>query len=204
MSEQNGEVGEIGEIRDLEQFNERRRYEDIHDARARVPAVRELISDPAYQRQHTLQERHTALFEAVKSYAFELEWSIRERAERKYWDTYDLGEITIAPPPAAVEYYREHERSTGADQSEPAPRRHSVVGLGEFVELDPPFREAWEVEWGDRNGMESERFTAAQSVPRSVSDRAYRACNQFTYEVGVAIDINDSEDGAGWDASDYR
>jgi hypothetical protein len=144
------------------------------------------------------------LFEAVKSYAFELEWSIRERAERKYWDTYDLGEITIAPPAAAVDYYREHERETSDDQSVPKPRSHSVVGLGEFVQLDPPFREVWDIEWGDRNGMESERFTASQSVPRSVSDLAYRACNQFCFEVGVAIDIDDSEDGAGWDARDYR
>lgn len=201
MAEQNGE---IGEIRDTDQFNQRKRYEAIHDARSRVPAVRELISDPAYQRQYTLQERHTALFEEVKSYAIELEWSIRNRAEQKYWNTYDLGAITIPPPAAAAKCYRENERMTADGQSEPKPRQHSVVGLGEFVELDPPFREAWEVEWGDRNRMESEQFTASKSVPRSVSDLAYRACNQFCFEVGIAIDIDDSEDGAGFNVSDYR
>lgn len=199
MSEQNGE---IGEIRDLEQFNERKRYEDIHDARARVPAVRELISDPASQRQHTLQERQKALYEAVKSYAVELEWQIKDDSEQKYWRNKDLGRVSVHPPQSAIACYEDHEREMPDGATGPVPRVQHVTGLGEFVELDPPFQEEWSIKWGDRNGIEIERFVNTASVPASVSDQAYRACNEFCHEIGIAVTIDNTDEEGQMDYSD--
>lgn len=188
-----------------------RRLRAIFDAKSECREIRRKV-------QTLASDDRKATYSATSHYRHALETYVREveslfsqtEAGRRYWTAYDFGELHVSP---AVEYTPSRRRSggqtrilakTGSHLAEDPPERQiDVTGLNSLFELPSPI--TFDAECMIQNSTRKptrETVRVETQVDFQTLDEMYAVVNGYLAELGLDIEIDNSETTASADYSD--
>lgn len=195
---------------DTEDMVRSQRLRAIADAKNNCREVRENVEnvisqDDEHQYEATSYYRH-----AVESYAREAETLFSKTdAGRRYWTEYEFGTMTVSPAvkhEAAPKGTKRIIAQTGSEVAGKLPEETiQVTGLNTLFRLESPitFDMACPVSAPGRGrGMTRETVRVKQQIEFGILDDMYAVVNGYLSELGLDIEIDDSDSTASADYSD--
>jgi hypothetical protein len=183
-------------IEDPHEWNRQRRFEEIHEAREHARHALTNVNHPEVR--HRRQDRETIVFDAVKTYAIEVEpLLMRMDVGEVYLEKIGFNPIVLTPPEESRDWFTDNYRKVLPDEQLPEEKTVQLQGLSDYIELAPPLSARWVVNYRSGGNIETKSWEKEISVPRHVSERAYRNCNLFLAQIGVDVGIvgDDHESG---------
>lgn len=163
---------------DADSYKQKRRLRMILDARERVRDVFREVDTALLDGGFTEDVGNAAIRMEVVAYIHELEDLIKNSNHQEtYWEEKPLGELEL-----------EHSENI------------QFRGLASIVNSPPRFVEQWvETTEHRHRGNEQELRKRKHQIPRSVLERAYRACNEFCHESSLNLDLDEGRQSFGFE-----
>lgn len=199
MSDTNRNDGNHGQVQDNEQYYQRRRLEEIGDARR--DAAEKRTQAEAYAKQLVAQsdnptartwEARSAYRTAVENYIREVEPLLTDRFPEQglpRWDDQTLGTLTVQPP----EFLKDEPRGVELT-NRPTPQQFEFTGLSSLLATRSPIPVTFKATKNARHRLEEDVEKTVPAEPSfAVLDRAFRSVNLFLAEIGLEVDVTQQE-----------
>lgn len=195
---------------DTEDMVRSQRLRDITDARRNCRKTREKAENVISQEREGQYTATSHYRHAVESYAREAEALFSQTDEgRRYWTQYEFGTMTISP---AVEYRTTRKgpkqilTQTDSEVAGKLPEENiQITSLNTLFQMDSPITFAMDcpvVAPGRSRGSTIQTLRVKQQINFGILDQMYSVVNGYLSELGLDIEIDNSETTASADYSD--
>lgn len=195
---------------DTEDMVRSQRLRDITDARRNCRKTREKAENVISQEREGRYTATSHYRHAVESYAREAEALFSKTDEgRRYWTQYDFGTMTISP---AVEYRTTRKgpkqilTQTDSEAAGKLPEENiQITGLNSLFQVGSPITFTMDcrvVAPGRSRGSTIQTLRVERQINFEILDEMYSVVNGYLSELGLDIEIDNSETTASADYSD--
>lgn len=195
---------------DTEDMVRSQRLRDITDARRNCRETREKAENVISQEREGQYQATSHYRHAVESYAREAETLFSKTdTGRRYWTQYDFGTMTISP---AVEYRTSASgptqvlAQTDSEVAGKLPEENiQITGLNTLFQMDSPITFLMDcrvVAPGRGRGSTIQTVRVERQIDFGILDQMYSVVSGYLSEIGLDIEIDNSETTASADYSD--
>lgn len=186
---------------DVDDTIRRSRLTSLFDARDNCRLIREKVQTVAATENKSRVSANSHYRHAIETYVREVEPLFAQTdAGKRYWSTYDFGEITLSPDVEVRSPRRDdHDvyvlAETGQKLKQDLPEQvMEVRGLNTLFELDSPIVTTFELAVSSRAFGKSSTMrtqTVRRQVPFKVLDRMYSAVNGYLAQIGIGVSVDE-------------
>ena len=181
-----------------------RRLKAIFDAREQVREVRLDIEDRRFSGGKSNQESAMGIYRStLETYLQELEPLFLANPDgREIWDDRDFGTVVVSPPVSGGLIVTDEYHCGAPDEyAEPEnvrenvnPVEYNLTGLSSLLSYPNPLTYTFEFRHNPPGEREKRRTATGEGyVDKRTLDSMFRAANRYLAEVGIGIDMQQSE-----------